>query len=271
MKYKMIVVDMDDTLLTDDHKISDENATMLLKAQEMGVYVVLASGRPTSAMIGYAKDLQCDVNNSYMISFNGSTIIDLKEDKVLFEHALTKEQIHSIYDFSKENNTHIITYLDGKIISERHSEYIDIESTITGLELVIVPSFKDAVSTSAVKCLLLEEPNYLKTVEPILKSAMPDLSVCMSKPFFLEAAPNGVHKGAAVQILAEKLNILASEIIAIGNAGNDLTMVQYAGLGVWVGNVDDDLREFGDVIVASNNNHGVAEVVKRFILEDNSK
>lgn len=262
----MLVVDMDDTLLTDDHEISIENSTMLLKAQEMGVYVVLASGRPTSAMLAYAKELQCDINNSYMISFNGSTITDLKADEIIFEQKLTKEQIHSLYDFSQQNNTHIITYLDGKIISESNSEYIDIESTITGLELVIVPSFKDAVTTSAVKCLLLEEPSYLKTVEPLLKNAMPDLSVCMSKPFFLEAAPNGIDKGASIKFLAERLNIHQSEIIAIGNAGNDLTMVQYAGLGVWVDNVDAELRHFGDVIVASNNNHGVAEVVRRFIL-----
>lgn len=262
----MIVVDMDDTLLTDDHIISEENKEMIFKAQEKGVYVVLASGRPTSAMTAYAKELKMDYYNSFIISFNGSTITDLKEDKVLFEHALTKEQIHSLYDFSQQNNTHIITYLGEQIISERHSEYIDIESTITGLELLIVPSFKDAVTTSAVKCLLLEEPNYLKSVEAVLKDAMPDLSVCMSKPFFLEAAPNGIDKAAAIQVLAEKLNIHQSEIIAIGNAGNDLTMVQYAGLGVWVDNVDAELREFGDVIVASNNDHGVAEVIKRYIL-----
>nr|WP_315150382.1 Cof-type HAD-IIB family hydrolase [uncultured Flavobacterium sp.] len=266
VQYKMIVVDMDDTLLTDDHIISEENKEMIFKAQEMGVYVVLASGRPTSAMTSYAKELKMDHYNSFMISFNGSTITDLKEDKVLFEHALTKEQIHSLYDFSQQNNTHIITYLGEQIISERHSEYIDIESTITGLELLIVPSFKDAVTTSAVKCLLLEEPSYLKSVEAVLKNAMPDLSVCMSKPFFLEAAPNGIDKAAAIQVLAEKLNIHQSEIIAVGNAGNDLTMVQYAGLGVWVDNVDDELREFGDVIVASNNDHGVAEVIKRYIL-----
>jgi Cof subfamily protein (haloacid dehalogenase superfamily) len=201
-----------------------------------------------------------------MISFNGSTITDLKEDKVLFEHALTKDQIHSLYDFSQLNNTHIITYLDGRIISETNSEYIDVEKNITGLELVIVPSFKDAVTTSAVKCILLEEPSYLKEVESKLKIAQPELSVCMSKPFFLEAAPNGIDKGAAIQILAEKLSIHQSEIIAVGNAGNDLTMVQYAGLGVWVDNTDAELKPLGDVIVASNNDHGVAEVVRRFIL-----
>ena len=265
-KYKMIVLDMDDTLLTDNHIISEENKEVILKAQELGIYVVLASGRPTSAMTAYAKELKMDYYNSFMISFNGSTIVDLKEDKILFEHALTKEQIHSLYDFSQQNNTHIITYLGEQIISERHSEYINIESSITGLDLVIVPSFKDAVTTSAVKCLLLEEPSYLKGVEPVLKQAMPDLSVCMSKPFFLEAAPNGIDKGAAIRILAEKLNIHQSEIIAVGNAGNDLTMIQYAGLGVWVDNVDPELREFGDVIVASNNDHGVAEVFNKYIL-----
>jgi hypothetical protein len=171
-----------------------------------------------------------------------------------------------LYDFSQQNNTHIITYIDGQIISEKHSEYIDIEKNITGLKLNIVSSFKDTVTTSAVKCILLEEPEYLKGVESVLKAAMPDLSICMSKPFFLEAAPNGIDKGASIKILAEKLNIQQSEIIAVGNAGNDLTMVQYAGLGVWVDNVDAELRHFADVIVASNNNHGVAEVVRRFIL-----
>lgn len=266
MKYKMLVVDMDDTLLTDDHKISNENKEMLLKAQEIGVYVVLASGRPTAAMIEFAKELQCDINNSYMISFNGAVITDLKEDKIIFEHALTQKQIHSLYDFSQENNTHIITYVDEKIISETNSEFIDIEKSITGLDHKIVSSFKEAVTVSAVKCILLEEPSYLKNIEILLKSAMPDLSVCMSKPFFLEVAPNGIDKGASIKILAEKLNIDRSEIIAVGNAGNDLTMVQYAGLGVWVDNVEPYLKPFGDIIVASNNNNGVAEVVRRFIL-----
>ncbi|MFV5688393.1 Cof-type HAD-IIB family hydrolase [Flavobacterium sp. ZT3R25] len=264
MKYKMLVLDMDDTLLTDDHTISNENAAMLAKAQELGVYVILASGRPTPAMIAYAKELQLD--NSYMISYNGAVITDLKEDKVIFEQTLTQQQIHELYDYSLKNKTHIITYLDGKIVSETDSEYIEIEKNITGLEHNKVLSFKDEVKSAAIKCILLEEPAYLKEVEKDLRLAMPHLSVCMSKPFFLEVAQNGIDKGASIKFLAEKLNILQSEIIAVGNAGNDLTMIQYAGLGVWVDNVDPELRDKGDVIVASNNNHGVAEVVRRFIL-----
>jgi HAD superfamily hydrolase (TIGR01484 family) len=152
------------------------------------------------------------------------------------------------------------------VVSETNSEYIDIELRIAGLVHNKVSSFKAAVQSSAVKCILLAEPGYLKEVEKDLKKAMPHLSVSMSKPFFLEVAQNGIDKGASIKLLAEKLNILQSEIIAVGNAGNDLTMIEYAGLGVWVDNVTPELRDKADVIVASNNNHGVAEVVRRFIL-----
>ncbi|WP_426094897.1 Cof-type HAD-IIB family hydrolase [Flavobacterium sp. DSR2-3-3] len=264
MKYKMLVLDMDDTLLTDDHTISNENKEMLFKAKELGVHIVLASGRPTPAMTAYAKELQLD--NSFMISYNGAVITDLKEDKVIFEQTLTQDQIHELYDYSLKSNTHIITYVDGKIVSETDSEYIEIEKNITGLAHNKVVSFKEEVQSSAVKCILLEKPSYLKEVEKDLKATMPHLSVSMSKPFFLEVAQNGIDKGASIKFLAEKLNILQCEIIAVGNAGNDLTMIEYAGLGVWVDNVDPELRDKGDVVVASNNDHGVAEVVRRFIL-----
>jgi len=266
VKYKMLVLDMDDTLLTDNHTISDENAAMIFKAQEMGVYVVLASGRPTSAMTAYAKELKMDFYNSYMLSYNGAVITDLKDNKVLFEQTLTKEQIHELYDYSLKSKTHIITYINDQIVSETDSEYIEIEKQITGLVHHKVTNFKEAVLTNAVKCILLEEPSYLKTVEEDLKLAMPHLSVSMSKPFFLEVAQQGIDKAYSLKKLAEKLNIHKSEIIAVGNAGNDLTMIEYAGLGVWVDNVSPELRDKANVIVASNNDHGVAEVIKRYIL-----
>ncbi|GAA6768840.1 Cof-type HAD-IIB family hydrolase [Flavobacterium sp. CGRL1] len=266
MQYKMLVLDMDDTLLTDDHKISDLNKKVLLEAQAKGVHVVLASGRPTSAMTAYAKELELDLKDSYMISFNGAIISRVKDDLVLFEQKLTIEQIHALYDYSVRMKTHIITYLDNEIISETDSEYIEVEKEITGMVHRKVASFKDYVDRPAVKCILLENPVYLKEVEKDLKSTMPHLSVSMSKPFFLEAAQQGIDKAASLKLLAQKLGVLQSEIIAVGNAGNDLTMIEYAGLGVWVDNVTPELRDKADLIVASNNNDGVAEVVQKYIL-----
>lgn len=262
----MIVLDMDDTLLTDDHRISDLNKKVLLEAQAKGVYVVLASGRPTIAMIDYAKELELDLNDSYMLSFNGAIISQVKDNLVLFEQKLTVEQIHALYDYSIKMNTHIITYLDDEIISETDSEYIEIEKEITGMVHRKVSDFKEYVDRPAVKCILLQNPEYLKTVEKDLIDFMPHLSVSTSKPFFLEVAQLGIDKAASLKRLAEKLGIHQSEIIAVGNAGNDLSMIEYAGLGVWVDNVTPELRDKADLIVSSNNNDGVAEVVQRFIL-----
>ena len=79
--------------------------------------------------------------------------------------------------------------------------------------------------------------------------------------------PKGIDKAASIDRLAKWLGITSAEIIAVGNAHNDLTMIQYAGLGVWVDNVSPDIRHHADAVVGSNNHHGVAEVVERFILK----
>ncbi len=266
LPYKMLVLDLDDTLLRDDYSISARNKEMLMKAQALGVKVVLASGRPTPAMLQYAEELKLDVFDSYLISFNGAVVTAMKQNEVIFERSLTMDEVHSIYDYGVENKVHVITYSDKGVISETESEYIDVELGLTGLPLHKVFSFKAEVQTSAVKCILLESPDYLKVLEPKLKAARPDLSIARSKPFFLEVMPKGIDKAASIAFLIDKLGIKQSEVIAVGNAGNDLTMVKFAGLGIWVDNVDPDLRHHADAIVASNNEDGVAEVVEKYIL-----
>lgn len=266
MKYKMLVLDMDDTLLSDEHLISDKNKEMILKAQEKGVYVVLASGRPTPAMTNYAKDLSLDTFGSYIVAYNGGEIVDMKTNEVLFEQSISKEHIHELYDFSVANNVHILAYHDGAIITESESKYIDLEAYLTGMPLRKVDSFKETINQPSVKCIMLEEPEYLATVSTKLKAQINHKSITTSKPFFLEIMQLGIDKAASLARLAQRLGIDAQEIIAVGNAHNDLTMIEYAGLGVWVDNVTPEIRHKADVIVASNNNDGVAEVIERYIL-----
>ncbi len=266
MKYKMLVLDLDDTLLNDDYQISERNKQRLIEAQNKGVYVVLASGRPTQAMMKYANELELNKYGSFIISYNGAIITDIKNNLVIFEQMLTKEEIHDLHDFSIDNKLHILTYKNNQIISETESEFINVEKQLTGLSINKVNCFKSEIDQSAVKCILLDEPERLKNYEPILKESKKDLSVAISKPFFLEVMPKGIDKAASIQRLANKLNIKQDEIIAVGNAGNDLTMIEYAGLGIWVDNVTPELRDRANVIVSSNNNDGVAEVVEKYIL-----
>eukprot|EP01136_Pigoraptor_vietnamica_P023671 Opistho-1_new@76018 len=266
MKYKMLVLDIDDTLLNDDHQISEKNKEMILKAQEKGVYVVLASGRPTPAMTHYAKDLSLHTFGSYIVAYNGGEIVDMTNEEVLFEQSISTEHLHELYDFSVAQNVHILAYLDGAIITESESKYIDLEAYLTGMPLRKVESFKEAINKPSIKCIMLEEPDYLATVSDKLKAHIDHKSITTSKPFFLEVMQKGIDKAASLARLAERLNIHPAEIIAVGNANNDLTMIEYAGLGVWVDNVTPEIRQKADVIVASNNNDGVAEVIERYIL-----
>jgi len=265
-KYKMLVLDLDDTLLRDDYSISQRTKELLIQAQQAGVKVVLASGRPTPAMEQYALELQLAKYDSFLISFNGAVVTSVRDKDILFESSLTRTEVHSLHDFSVENNVHILTYSEKGIISDTESEYIDIEVQLTGIPHYKVPCFKSEVNSSAVKCILLEHPDYLKLVEKKLKAERTDLSVSLSKPFFLEVMPHGIDKASSIDFLAKKLGIKQSEVIAVGNAANDLSMIEYAGMGIWVDNVSLELRDKADCVVASNNQDGVAEVIERFIL-----
>ncbi len=174
MKYKMIVTDLDDTLLNSEKKISPIDKEAIMKAQEAGIKFVLASGRPTFAMKDLAEELNLAYYGSYILSFNGSIITDCQTGKAISEESLTKEDIHLIYDFSKKANTHILAYIDNEIVSETESEYIDVEVTLTKMRHNKVTDFKKAVDKDSVKCMLLEEPSYLKKVEIELKKEYQD-------------------------------------------------------------------------------------------------
>ncbi|MGL4688270.1 MAG: Cof-type HAD-IIB family hydrolase [Fusobacteriaceae bacterium] len=266
--YKVIVSDMDDTLLNSLGKISDENREIIIQAQKKGVKIILASGRPTFAMREAGKELQMDKYGGYLIAFNGGIITSCEKNEELFNLALSKDEIHELYDFSKRNKVHIVTYSSDEIISETNSEYIDIEIALTGMKHKKVDCFKSSIQSSGVKCIMLEEPEYLKSVEKKLKEEMGDrYSIAISKPFFLEVTKKNVDKGATLLRLAEKLQIKPEEIICIGDSFNDVSMLKVAGLSVAVSNSKKEIKEIVDFITTSNDENGVAEVIKKYILK----
>ena len=266
MDYKMIVTDLDDTLLTSDKKISPEDLEAIKKAQEKGVKFVLCSGRPTFAMRGLAKEIEAEKYESYILSFNGSIITDCKTNENIFEASLEKEDLHLMYDFAKKHNTHILTYINDEIISETESEYIDVEVDLTKMPHRVVKSFKEYVNCGAVKCMLLSEPTYLKEVEKELKKEYGDkYSIAISKPFFLEVTKLGIDKGVAIKKLAENLKISIDEVIAVGDSFNDLPMLKVAGLSVAVDNANDEIKKQVDFITKSNNDGGMAYLIEKFI------
>ncbi|MGN1386055.1 MAG: Cof-type HAD-IIB family hydrolase [Bacillus sp. (in: firmicutes)] len=269
MAYKMIVLDLDDTLLRDDHTISPRTKDALMKAQEQGVKVVLASGRPTFAMKQIAEELHLEKYGSFILSFNGSKIIDWQDKQEIFSSTLSAEAVHKLYDLSRREGVSIHTYVGDDIVTEDDSPYTAEESVITGLPVKFVDSFKQAITEPVVKCLMLHEPEKLKLVEAKLQAELSDeFSVMRSKPYFLEFMEKGISKGTSLNQLIQILGIEREEVIAMGDSYNDLEMIEFAGLGVAMGNANDDIKAAADYVTDTNMNDGVAKVVEEFILNE---
>ncbi|HAS80004.1 MAG TPA: Cof-type HAD-IIB family hydrolase [Fusobacteriaceae bacterium] len=267
MKYKMIVTDMDDTLLNSEGKISSENKNAIMKAQKMGIKFVLASGRPTFAMKAFAKELELDRYESYMLSYNGAIITECATDKIWLEEKLTVEDAHKIYDLSRKHNVQLLTYVDEEIASETKSEYIDVEINLTGMPYRKIDCFKSTVTEPVVKCIMLEKPEYLKEVEIKLNKLLKGkYSLAISKPFFLEVMKKGIDKGASLLKLAHKLGIKSEEIISVGDSYNDMTMLEVVGMPVAVENARIEVKNISKFISTSHNDHALKTVIEKFIV-----
>jgi Cof subfamily protein (haloacid dehalogenase superfamily) len=268
MTYKMIVLDLDDTLLRDDQTISPRTRQALMDAQELGVKVVLASGRPTYGMRKIAKELRLAEYGSFILSFNGAKIINCKTEEELFSSTLSPETVHRLYDISRREDVGILTYVGDHIVTETAEPYAAIESNLTGMPVMEVDSFVKTVTEPVVKVLMLKEAERLADVEKKLQGELAgELSVMRSKPFFLEFTEVGVTKGASLNRLIQTLGIEREEVIAMGDSYNDLAMIEFAGLGVAMGNAPDDIKAKADYVTDTNMNDGVAKVVEKFVLK----
>ncbi|MBY0099189.1 Cof-type HAD-IIB family hydrolase [Mesobacillus maritimus] len=269
MSYKMIVLDLDDTLLRDDHTISNRTKEALMKAQENGVKVVLASGRPTFGMLPIADELALAQYGSFILSFNGGKIINYRTKEELFSSTLSLSDVKRLYELSQREGVMIHTYVGNEIITAVDNPYTTIESQLTNLPIKLVEDFVEGVKEEVVKALMIGEPDKLKVVEAKLQAELAeDFSVMRSKPFFLEFTEKGVTKGTSLNHLIKELGITREEVIAIGDSYNDQEMIEFAGLGVAMGNAPDDIKSVANYVTDTNMNDGVAKVVEEFVLRD---
>ncbi|MCU9614397.1 Cof-type HAD-IIB family hydrolase [Caldibacillus lycopersici] len=269
MAYKMIVLDLDDTLLREDQTISERTKHALMEAQEMGVKVVLASGRPTFGMAPIAKELSLAEYGSYILSFNGGKIINCQTEEEIFSSTLSLANVRQLFAVSRREDVYIHTYVGDEILTDKENPFTTIESALTGLPVRMVDNFVDGVTVPVVKVLMVAQPEKLRKVEQVLQEELAeDYSIMRSKPFFLEFTEKGITKGESLNQLIKACGIKREEVIAIGDSYNDLSMIEFAGLGVAMGNAPGDIKEKADYVTDSNEHDGVAKVVEQFVLQN---
>lgn len=241
---KLVALDMDGTLLNDDMEVSEENARVIEEAINKGVHVVLATGRPMAMVESFSKDLNLP---SYLVTVNGGEIwtVDLE---LLEQHYLDAKYIEMMWNFTEE--------IGGFYVWIVSSEEIYIN------ELPENPSEESWLKFGC-KTDNLDNLNDLK--EKIARHK-DHLEITNSLPNNIEVNPIGVNKLAALEKVCEKLGFTMANVMAVGDSLNDQKMIEGAGIGVAMGNAQKVIKEIADVTVETNNEHGVARAIERFVL-----
>ncbi len=265
MKYKLIALDLDGTLKNSNNQITPETRETLIKAQQLGMKVVLASGRPTPGLRHEAKELQLDVYEGYLLSFNGACIMDAKTKSPIFEQTLTIDEAKKIYDQAKTFGLAVMTYKNDQVLTEDDQDkYVQVESHINDIPIDKVEHFKESLSNPIHKLLMTGEPEYVGSIEEEFKKPFGDsLSIYRSAPYFIEVMAQNIDKAASIDRLAKHLGIKQEEVIAFGDGYNDLSMIEYAGCGVAMANAVDGVKERADEITLSHDHDGIAFMLKK--------
>lgn len=271
MKYKLLVLDVDGTLLNDEREISKRTLAALLKVQQMGVRIVLASGRPTYGLMPLAKTLELGNYGGFVLSYNGCQIIKAQNGEILFERRINPEMLPYLEKKARKNGFAIFTYHDDTLITDSpDNEYIKNEALLNNLKIIREDEFSTAIDFAPCKCMLVsdKEKALIGLEQHWEKRLAGTLDAFRSEPYFLEVVPCGVNKANTLGALLEHLGVTREEVIAVGDGVCDVTMLQLAGMGVAMGHSQDSVKVCADYVTASNEEDGVALAVEKLILAE---
>ncbi len=273
MKYRLLVLDVDDTLLNSQKQITKRTNATLRKVQQMGVKIVLASGRPTHGLKPIANSIDLKAYEGYFLSYNGGQIFRCEEERneLLFEKRIDPQLLPFLEEKAKENGFDIFTYHQDYIVTNNpDNPHIRNEAEINNMRLVQTDSFAETVGFWPCKCVMVsDDENALIELEDHWKKRLSgSLDVIRSESYFLEFVPPFIDKANTLGILLEILQVTPKDIIAIGNGVRDFSMIQMAGLGIAMGNAQDSVKACADVITSSNDEDGVAAAIEKIFLAE---
>lgn len=267
MACKLVVLDLDGTLTNSEKKLPKENYEALMQLQKKGVRIALASGRPTYGIQHLAQELQLKDYNGYIMAYNGGFVIDCTTGKAMSRNILPRDLFSELREASKEYNAAIITYDDANdtILTETEgNKWIEHEAWLNNqMNLKVVADINAAAPAELPKCLMVGEPEHMAEIEPLMQKRFPQLAIYRSSPFFLEIVPQGVDKAKSIDNLRKMIDVEVSEIAAFGDGYNDISMVEYAGIGVAMANGCDEIKKVANFISVSNDEAGVAYAIDK--------
>lgn len=264
MKYKMIVSDMDGTLLRSDCTLSEKNKVSIRRAVENGVKFVLATGRPIQGVRSYAEELGL---SGVVITYNGAVVVDLPSEEILYEETMDKHDAELSLRLGDEYDTTMCIWSRGRLFVNKMNERAEDYMKISGVEPILATDYSAILKDGITKILWYDHPEMIGKMPFIMEEkGFLSTTFCLSRPYFLEFFSSRASKAAALSRVCEICGITPSDVIAIGDAPNDLSMLEFAGLGIAMENALEEVRSVVCEVTRSNDNDGVAAVIEKYIL-----
>ena len=267
--YRLIALDIDGTLARNDRTVSDYTLSTLVEAQQQGVRVVIASGRPTQGIVHVAEALQLQRFGGFVLAYNGGEIWNWQTQECLYAESLPDDIIPWLYRQTAASGFDLMTYCGRYIVTEaRDNRYIEMSAARNRMVVKSVDRFLNAAERPLAKCMIVgEPPERLHAFEEQLQAGLRGrANAYRSEPFYLEVVPAGIDKGKCLSWLLRHLGLERRQLIACGDGYNDITMLKCAGLGVAMGNAQQAVKQAADYITLSNEADGVADVIRKFVL-----
>ncbi|SDF65917.1 hypothetical protein SAMN04488542_114110 [Fontibacillus panacisegetis] len=265
MNYKLIALDVDGTLLNDDHVLSSGTAEVIKMIADQGTEFVLCTGRAPVNSIPYMKQIGLE---GYVITHNGAATVNVTTEEIVHEFALNPFGLDPYMDYCRKNNIHFdvnttfAIYVEG--VAGLSQEALDMYHKFM-MEPEDLPGWAD-FSEPIVKFTVTGSMEQMDKVYSDWSQWEQEFNMLRSGDFFIDLMHKDSSKGSALQKLAAVRGIPAEQVMAIGNYYNDLTMLTFAGLGVAMDNSPLEVKAAADNVTASNNEEGVKLALQKYCL-----
>jgi len=264
MAYKLMTVDIDGTLLNSNGKLTEETKKAIKLGVDSGLIFTISTGRPIQGVEYLINLLNLDLP---FITYNGAMVVMGKSRKILYEHKLSFEDVKLIVELGRKRKTTIIIWADNKLFVQEINDWTEKYKKISRVEPILINDIDGLLKNGVTKILWYDTIEKIGDYQDEMgKFLNGRVNYHTSRPDFLEFVDINASKAIAMKKLGENYGISQTEMIAVGDGFNDLSMIEYAGLGVAMANSVQVIREKADFITLSNDEDGVAHVIYKFVL-----
>lgn len=268
---KALFLDLDGTLLNDRKEITPGNREAIFRALAAGHRIVITTGRPLLSAIDQAQRLGMTGPGCYLIAYNGGVLYDLGASQIIFQRTIPLPLVQGVFAEANKRKIHIQTYNDSHVLVEPrcYNDTVARYCQLIRMTYAVLPDVRD-LAQEPPKMLVIDfqhqEP--LRSFQDWVLTQFGDqLDSFFSCDQYLEIVPRGLSKGTALLQLAEMLGIPHEQTVAVGDAANDLPMIQAAHLGIAMCNGTQEVRAAADAVTTRDNNHdGIAQVIDTYLL-----